>query len=139
MKRYVFIFAVMVVAVALRLYLVEVSVVAPDEPAVIHTRGPVAPGNPQWEATLERLRQEDTRTMPVLMLAWLQAPSGIQINGEIPLWGVFLAIIAAVGAFFAVRQQMVNHEKQDDQRFNEVNVMLGEIRADIKRLLGEHL
>lgn len=135
MKRYVFIFAVMVLALALRVYL-YVPEARPDPAPVPQTRSQAAPPNPQWDATLERLRQEDTRTMPVQMMAFLQAPSGIAVNTDIPLWGVFLVIIAAVAAFVAVRQQMASHEKSDDQRFSEVNGMLKEIRDDLKHLVG---
>ncbi len=72
-----------------------------------------------------------------LILFWLQSSSGFTVNGEIPVWGVFLAIIGAVAAFAVLRQQMVAHEKTDDERFTNVNEMLKEIRGDVKRLLGE--
>lgn len=76
------------------------------------------------------------------VLALLQAPV-LSINPEVPLWGVLLVIIAAVGAFAAVKMQMSNHETSDeqrfaahDERFNRQDEMLAEIRADIKSLLG---
>jgi hypothetical protein len=68
----------------------------------------------------------------------LHMTSGLQVNADIPLWGVFLAILAAVGAFFALRTQMGAHEKSDDLRFAATEQMLKEIRDDVKGLLRFH-
>ena len=76
--------------------------------------------------------------MPTLALTLLQTPSGIAINGELPLLGVILAVIGAVAAFVAVRQKMESHEKSDDQRFGAMDAMLKEIRDDVKKLIGGH-
>lgn len=125
-----FVFAILAVAAIARMWMYEAPYQLPPE--VIHTREPVLiiPPRPQ--------PAEDLGMMPLLALTLLQAPSGLQINGEIPLWGVLIALFAAVGAFFAIRQRMDNHETRDDERFGSVNAMLKEIRDDVKRLIGDH-
>lgn len=75
--------------------------------------------------------------MPIVAL--LQAPSGVSVDTQIPVWGVLLVIIGAVAAFAALKMQMMAHEKNDDERFNATNEMLKEIRGDVKDLLGARI
>ncbi len=116
----------------------------PQASAKMQTRGPVPEPNKEWAATLAQLRQEDARSMPVLMSAWLQAPSGLIINGEVKICSAFITNIAAVAAFAAVRQQMKDHTQDDKRQFEEIKerftqqaTLLTEIRLDIKRMIGE--
>lgn len=77
-----------------------------------------------------------TRGPAMHLVAFLQTPSGVSVDTQIPIWGVLLVIVGAVAAFAALKMQMATHEKNDDQRFEAVSEMLTEIRGDIKKLIG---
>lgn len=69
------------------------------------------------------------------LVFWLQSNSGLTVDGHIPVWGVFLVVIAAVAAFATLKMAQSAHEKSDDERFGGVNAMLKEVRDDVKELL----
>ncbi len=77
--------------------------------------------------------------MFTLFIAMLQSSSGLAVNPEVPVWGIFMVIIGAVAAFAALRMQMLAHEKNDDQRFAAQTDMLVEIRRDVREIRKDTL
>jgi uncharacterized membrane-anchored protein YhcB (DUF1043 family) len=121
-----------VAGIAIGLWLFKDAPLTPDEIAQI---------NLAWNPP----PLHETRGPKMPIVAFLQAPSGISVDTSIPVWGVLLVVIAAVGAFAALKMQMTAHEKSDDtrfqsqeksndDRFDATNAMLLEIRGDIKHL-----
>lgn len=59
----------------------------------------------------------------------------VGIDWQVPIWSILVVLAGAIAAFFTLRTQMVEHEKQDNTRFDSVNNMMVEMRDDIKELL----
>lgn len=97
------------------------------------TRGPQDASEQQYQEWIKHVEQ-----MPpeLSTAAWLQqqATGAISVNAEIPVWGVFLAILTGVGAFFSLREQMKGHIKNDDTNFAELKSSVKDLGNKIEHL-----
>ena len=59
---------------------------------------------------------------------------------EVPVATIVAIVVPTAGAFISwgmLRQRLISHEQRDDDRFDFVKQLLSEVRADVKKLLGE--
>jgi len=129
-----YVFALMAVTTLL-LHIFPAPKLPPPPAPVVHevTRGPQDEEELRREAFLQHAEQLPPDVSSII---WLQqqASNAIQVNAEIPIWGLFLAILGGVGAFFALREQMKAHVKSDDQQFKDVKDTLRAIESDVRAI-----
>lgn len=114
---------------------------------VMETRGLAAPVNKDFEAMVERLRQEDERSMLsyVATLALMQ----IRVDGTIPLWGVIVlassligtaigAVVALVRRIDLLAAELTRHNEVDEIRFatisDRIAIQHNELREDLGKI-----
>ena len=101
---------------------------------------------------LEPVRASGAAT-PVAVAAWLQAPAGIRLRGEIPLWGVLVALAALISTLAGVTVRLTSHSRQhtihhkhakdEDAHWTkrertDLDDKLCDMGADIKELLSRN-
>ncbi len=72
----------------------------------------------------------------LILAMWLQQP-GVSVNGEIPLWGVFMAALTAVAAFAVVRQQVSELRKRQDDMEKQWQARQAAVDAETNRRFTE--
>ena len=87
------------------------------------TRGQSKPHDPAWDSMIARLRQEESNTMPMMMLALLQ--SSLRIDGTIQLWQLITVIGGGIltGVIFGInlKNEMKSHVATDAIQFKQVS------------------